>query len=118
MPVINTGFRTVTCDAPGCDKTATFEATNGMPPEALEEFPWLRTNRVTQTADGRMFSTCSDVCMIKLAETGCYNSVEKQTVAPVTGGTAAIAAAAAAARRRQIADDAIRAGKPASVQLS
>jgi hypothetical protein len=119
MGVINQAFRTVTCDGPICENTVTFDATtNGIPVEVMDANPWLKTNRVIQRADGKMFSYCSDTCEVNNVATGEHNSPEPQSVAPVSGGAAAIAAAAAAARQRQQADKAIREGQPAKVHLS
>ena len=118
MGIINTAFRTVKCDGPECTKEVTFEASQGMPPEILETNPWLKTNRAIQTADNRLFSYCSDVCEIDGIKSGRHNAIEPKTVQPAQGGAAAIAMAAAEARRKQLADENIRAGKPATVSLS
>ena len=115
----NTQFTTVTCDAPDCGKTATFEATpQGVTEELVEANPWLKTNIVLQTPDKRVFSICSTLCLVKSASAGLHNAIEPKTVQPAQGGAAAIAMAAAEARRKQLADENIRAGKPATVSLS
>ena len=115
----NTQFTTVTCDAPDCGKTATFEATpQGVTEELVEANPWLKTNIVLQTPDKRVFSICSTLCLVKSASAGLFDPVEPKTIQTAPGGIAAIAAAAAEARRKQKADEDIRAGKPATVSLS
>lgn len=118
MPITNTGFREVTCDAPGCDKSIIFDSTQGMQPEVLEANPWLKTNRAIQTSDNRVFSYCSDVCEVEGVKTGQHSAIEKKTVQTATGGAAAIAMAAAEARRKQLTDEKIREGKPVQVSLS
>lgn len=117
MPIINSNFRTVSCDS--CDKTVTFEASNGLPKEVMEANPWLKSNRAVQRADGlAVFSYCSDLCEVKGIESGNHNTPEPKTLAPVTGGSAAIALAAAEARRKQLTDEKLREGAPVNVKLS
>jgi hypothetical protein len=76
------------------------------------------TNRATQTADGRVFSYCSDLCEIAGIGTGLHNAPEPKAITQPTGGTAAIAQAAAEARRKQLATDAIKTGQPVKLALS
>ena len=115
MTITNTAFRTVTCDT--CEKTVTFESTNGLPPDVIEANPWLKTNRAIQRADGKVLSYCSDLCTVKAIEKGDLNSPEPQQVQQATGGAGAIALAAAEARRRQLATQALKDGQPTKVSL-
>jgi hypothetical protein len=78
---------------------------------------WLKTLRLTQTADGRSFAYCSDICEIKGVESGKHNIPTPQVIAPATGAAAVLAAAKEAAARKAT-DEAIRAGGPAKVQIT
>ncbi len=120
MPIQKQQFNTITCDAPECDKTITFEVTqNGIDPAVIEANPWMKTNSVVSTADNRVFSFCSTLCLVKAASAGLFDPVEPKQVQPVQGsGIAAVAAAAAEARRKAQADQNIRDGKPAQVQIA
>ena len=119
MPIQNTQYTTVTCDNPGCGKTATFEVTErGISNEVMEANPWIKTNLIVQAADKRVFSVCSSVCLVNLASSGILDPIEPIRIAPVSGGASAIAAAAAASRRSQLATDAIKTGHPVTLATS
>jgi hypothetical protein len=118
MPIINQSIRTVACDNPACDKTVIFDATNGLDPKVLEANPWLRSNLAVQTADSRMFSVCSTLCLVEVAKLGKFDPIEPKQIQETTGGTGAIALAAAEARRKQLANDALKKGEPVKLALS
>src|ERR1700688_3808662 len=119
MGIVDNQFRTVTCDA--CGKTVTYEQQQrgGIDPAILEENPWLKSNRVVLTADGRNFGYCSDLCTVKGLESGIFNMPEpKQVEIPTGGAQAQIQAAAAAAKARQDATKAIKAGDGAKLHIA
>src|ERR1035437_1006732 len=121
MPIQSVQFSTVTCDSPGCDKTATFEVVPnmGVSNEVIEANPWLKTNLVVQLVDKRSFTMCSPACLVNAAAKGLFDPIEPKAITPVSGGgVAAIAAAAAAERRKQLADKNIREGHPVQVALT
>jgi hypothetical protein len=70
MAIIDTTFRTITCDAPGCDKTVTFEM-NSDETDIVEQHPWLHTARLVQAA-GRNFVYCSDSCEVAAISDGAH----------------------------------------------
>lgn len=115
MGIVDTNFRTVTCDS--CKKTITYEQqqSNGrihIDPKVLEENPWLKSNRVVLTADGRNFGYCSDLCEVAGLESKQHNMPEALKVEIPTGGAQAqIQAAAAAAKQREDATKAIKSGE-------
>lgn len=117
MSILDATFRTVTCNA--CNKAVTFEQSQrGVPQDIVEAHPWLKTNRVVLTSDGRNFSYCSDLCMTTGLETGLFNTPEALKVEiPQGSAQAQIQAAAAAAKAREEATAAIKQGQPAKVQL-
>ena len=122
MGIIDSNFRTVTCDM--CKKTVTYEQQqlNGrihLDPKVMEDNPWLKTNRVVLTADGRNFGYCSDLCEVAGLETKQHNMPEpKQVEIPTGGAQAQIQAAAAAAKQRQDATKALKAGDGAKLHIA
>ena len=124
MGIIDSQFRSVTCDQ--CGKTVTYEQlvdprtgrAGGISPQVMEENPWLKTNRIVLTADGHNFGYCSDICEIAGLETSRHNMPEPQKVEiPQGSASAQIAAAAAAAKAREDATKAIKDGQPTKVHL-
>ncbi len=120
MPILDSTFRTVTCNA--CNKTVTYEQNQRdqeFMKKVMEDNPWLRSNRVVLTADGRNFSYCSDMCMLAGVESGLFNMPEPAKVEIPTGSaTAQIAAAAAAAKRQAEAQTAIKTGAPVTLHTT
>jgi hypothetical protein len=117
MSIIDAQIRTITCDGVGCTKTVTFDQKDSKATVELPENAWMKTTRVTQTADGRNFTYCSDICEVKGVETGKHNVQEApKIVQPNNANAVALAAKAAEAARQ--ADQALREGQPTKVQLT
>ena len=125
MGIVDNQFRTVTCDQ--CGKTVTYEQLvdprtgrqGGISPQVMEENPWLKTNRIVLTADGRNFGYCSDLCEVAGLEKGQHNMPEPPKIeVPQGSAQAQIAAAAAAAKAREEATKNIKEGVPTKVHLS
>ena len=124
MGIIDSQFRTVTCDQ--CKKTVTYEQlvdprtgrSGGIDPKTMEENPWLRTNRIILTADGRNFGYCSDLCEVAGLESGQHNMPEPAKIeVPQGSAQVQIAAAAAAAKAREESTKAIKEGTGTKVHL-
>lgn len=105
-------FVTVSCDGPGCDKTATFPNTEQDGKEAFQNNPWMHSIRTVQTVDGRKFVYCSDECIAKAVGTGILN---KQTIVKPQAPNAVQLAAQAAARAQQ-ATQALKSGGPVTLE--
>jgi hypothetical protein len=117
VSVADAQFRTITCDGPGCDKQIAYDRTQEKQTFEKPENVWLRSTRVTQTADGRNIVYCSDTCEVKGAATGTHNIPEPPKIITAANPAAIAAAAQAAANARQ-ADAAIREGQSVKVKLS
>ena len=117
MSIIDSAFRTISCDGPGCLKSVLYDRKDEKVTFEAPENIWLKTTRVVQTADGRNFTYCSDICEVKGAETGKHNIPEAPKIIQPTN-PAAIAMAAQAAANARLADQQIRDGQPAKVQLT
>lgn len=109
--------RTIKCDAPGCTHEVTYDRKDERTVFENPDNSWLKSTRVTQTADGRNLVTCSDACNVELVKTGQCNIPEAPKVASVSS-QADVLAAVAMAKARAEADAAIRSGQPAKVQLT
>ena len=123
MGIQDTSFRTVTCDQ--CHKTVTYEQIHqqggrvSIDPKVLEDNPWLKSNRVVLTADGRNFGYCSDLCEVAGLETKQHNMPEAPKVEIPTGSAQAqIQAAAAAAKQREDATKAIKSGEGTKLHIA
>lgn len=110
MGMIQIQYRTVTCDAPSCKNTVTFEQRqdNRGIVEAMEKHPWIKTVREVQ-ASGRQFLFCSDACELESVAAGNHNPVERKTIV-LPEGANAMAAAEAQAKIQEAADKAIKTG--------
>ena len=117
MSIIDSAIRSITCDAPDCPSAVLYDRKDEKATFELPENNWLKTTRVTQTADGRNLVYCSDVCEVKGVGSGKHNIPEPQKIVAASN-PAAIAAAAAAAAHARNAEQAIRQGKPTKVQLT
>ncbi len=101
-------IRTIKCDGPECDKTATFDLKDVKAIQAIE---WLKGVRVCQTGDNRAYSYCSDVCEVKGITTGQHNLLEKPkapevpAIIPTATATDVKQAAAEAEAQTQITED-------------
>jgi hypothetical protein len=118
MAIVDLTYRSLTCNAPGCDKTVTFETPREQQ-SVVEANPWLKTGRIIQTSEGKNFFYDSDLCEIAGIEAGFHNPKEAPKVEIPTGSAQAqIAAAAAAAKAREDATQNIRDGKPVTLHTS
>ena len=108
--------RTIKCDAPECTNTITYDRKAEKQVFEAPENAWLRSTRVIQTADGRNLAYCSDACTVKGAASGVLNLPVAPAIVP--GNAAAVQAAVAAAKAKSDGDAAIRAGKPANIQIA
>ncbi len=116
MSIIDTAIRSISCDAPECNKAVLYDRKDEKATFENPENVWLRGSRVVQSADGRNLTYCSDICEIEGVKTGKHNIQEPPKV--VQGNAAAIAAAAQAAANAKSVDKAIRDGQSAKVQLT
>jgi hypothetical protein len=117
MSIIDSAIRSISCDAAECTKTVLYDRKDEKATFELPENNWLKTTRVTQTADGRNLVYCSDVCEVKGVGSGKHNIPEPPKIVTQTNPAAIAAAASAAAQARQ-ADAAIREGQKTKVQLT
>lgn len=116
MAIIDTQVRTIACDAFGCTKTITYPMSEHKQTFEDPANAWLKTSRVVQSADGRNHTYCSDECEVKGVATGKHNIPEPKKL--VEGNAAAIAMAAQTAAAAKAAEQAIREGKPANIQIT
>lgn len=117
MGVIDTPFRTFTCNSPECGKTLTWDRREEA--KVFQENEWLLGLRVIQTLDNRGFSYCSDLCEIKGIESGQHNVAQKPKVQVPTGSaTEAIQKAAQAAAQAEAATRAIKEGQPVTLHTA
>jgi hypothetical protein len=120
MSILDTTFRTITCNGPNCKKSVTFEPprNNQVPPKTGEIFAapensWLNTTfRTLQASDGRNFCYCSDTCEVEAAGTGVHNRPEPKKIVemPAAGSAEFVRLAAEAAKAREQADKDLRNG--------
>jgi len=117
MSILDSTYRTVSCNGPGCDKTATFEQRqdNQGAVAATETHPWLKTVRIV-SASGHNFVYCSDACELANVGLGAHNPEErKQIVVPQGANT--IAHAAAAAKAAEEATVKLKSGEGGKIQV-
>jgi hypothetical protein len=116
MGVVDTSYKSITCDT--CGQTATYQHPQELK-TALEANLWIKTSRFVQTGDQRTFLYCSDLCELAGIESKLHNVQEAPKVEiPTSGAQAQIAAAAAAAKRAEEANRAIKDGKPVTLHTS
>ena len=73
MSVVDTTYRTITCNGPDCTKTVTFDIKQAD--QAVKENLWLTSTRlVNRLSDGKVFAYCSDACEVKAIAAGAHNS--------------------------------------------
>lgn len=117
MSTIQTGFVTIACDGPNCDKSVTFKATAEEKAIAEAQNPWLNTtHRVVATIDHRQLDFCSDTCEAESIATGGHNKLEPKKIILGNAQQAELAAQAAANAARTQA--ALKAGAPISIAQS
>jgi hypothetical protein len=117
MAIIDIQVRTITCNAPDCGHTVTFDRREEKQVFETPENAWLKTSRVVQTADGRNLVYCSDECTVKGAATGIMNVPLAPAIIPGANAQA-VAIAARAAEQARAAEHAIREGKPANITVT
>lgn len=118
MSIIDVGYRTVTCNGKGCDKTITFEPKNA--PDVAKENVWLKNLRIVQ-ANGQNFSYCSSICEMTGIEAGLHDAPEEKKIVAVPTGaqaTTAIQAAAAAAKAAEQATRQLKSGEGGQIQIA
>jgi hypothetical protein len=99
-----TGFVTITCDGPNCEKNVTFEASQAGEQGALQDNPWLNNLRhvaptgtvVNGQRIDRKFTYCSDECEVNAAATGAHNKLEQKRIQTANAQQAELIAKAAA----------------------
>lgn len=105
--------RIINCDS--CDKMVKFAMKDAA--TINDAHPWLKSLRVIQTNDARMFVYCSDPCEVKGVTSGVHNPVEKPRIIS-DGSEAAVNAAAAQAKATAEADAKLRAGEDVKIQVA
>lgn len=92
MPQMTSQFVTISCDGPGCNKTATFPATQQDRAAAGVENPWLDNARfIQQPTTGQVFAYCGDICEVNAVTEGKHNKPEEKKVIEINAGAAALA---------------------------
>ena len=117
MPIIDSQIRQIKCDGPGCTRDLIYDRKDEQATFQNPDNSWLKSTRITQTADGRNLVSCSDACEVESIKTGKHNIPEAPKVAPAASA-ADVSAAVAMAKARAEADAAIRAGQPTKVQIT
>jgi hypothetical protein len=107
MSIIQTSYKTISCNGPNCDKTVTFEA--GKEQEVANETLWFKTIRLVQTAQGRNLCYCSDQCELENIAAGAHNPEERKKIA-LPEGANAIDVAARQAQEAEKATKALKSG--------
>lgn len=105
----------VKCELPECPNTATFDVSTKD--KAMIDNPWLRTYRTVQTGDGRTFGYCGDACELAGVASGKHNIPEPKRIID-TANAGAVAAVAQQVAAAKAAEQAIREGKPANIQVT
>ncbi len=118
MGLIDSTIRTITCNGPKCNCTITFDRRLEKQTFDAQENVWLKSTRIIQTLDGRTLVYCSDICEVNGVGTGQHNMPEPKTIIEPGASAEAIAAAAQAARQAETATAAIKAGQPATLQVT
>ena len=109
-------YKTVSCNGPGCENTVTYEASQEGADQAITlTTPWMKTLRVVQTKQGRVFAYCSDSCELGSIAAGNHNPEERKQIVLPQGANAQQQAAYEAARA-EAATKAIKAGGPVTLE--
>ena len=112
MSIVVETFRTLKCNGPDCPNTVTFNVKDEA--KVSEETPWFRTTRIVQNAQGKNFLYCCDTCEVSNTATGAHNPEERKRVTLSEDVTMQEAARQAAVQEE--ATQAIKAGKPVTLQ--
>lgn len=114
MSIVDSQFRTVTCNGPECKKTVTFnmqEKDKAKAEAVMADNPWLKTLRLVQ-AHGENFAYCSDECEVNSVSLSIHNPPEERKIISIDGaGSAQVRQAAAEAAAAAEAERAIKAGE-------
>jgi hypothetical protein len=116
MGIVDTGFRTISCNGPNCKKTVTFALAQEKQTFDLPENVWLKSMRMVQTLDARKFVYCGDVCEAEAIATGVHNLPEPKRIIDNVATSAQVQAAADAAKAQEAATQAIKAGGPVTLR--
>ena len=109
MTVLDVHTKTIACDNSECNKSVVFNVADAQQVKDNPANIWLKSLRLIQTPDGRVFSYCSDVCEITGARTGQHNLPEPKKIIEAAN-PAAVAAAAQAAEAARNSDANLKAG--------
>lgn len=109
MSVVETMFRTVTCNT--CEKTVTYEVKDEQQTFNTPGNEWLLGLRTIQALDQRKFTYCSDICEVEGIKTGQHNMAQKKLIESAAS-PAQVAQAAAAAKAAEQATKALQGGRP------
>ena len=82
MSISDAVSRTISCDAPECGKTVSFNPQ--VPDEVIALPDWIRTTRTVQLGNRASFTYCSDVCEVKGVTTGNHNVPEPKQIQEAT----------------------------------
>lgn len=115
MGIIDTGFRSISCNGPDCTKTVTFALATEKATFDDPANVWLKSMRMVQTLDARKLVYCSDVCEAKAIEKGIHNLPEPKRIIDNVATPAQVQAAADAAKAQEAATAAIKAGQPVTL---
>ena len=116
MSLIDTQFRTISCNGPECTKTVTFAMSQEKQTFEAPENVWLKSMRLVQTLDARKLVYCSDECEAKAVATGVHNLPEPKRIIDNVASAAQVQAVAAAAKAQEAATVAIKAGGPVTLR--
>lgn len=111
MGIQNLQIKTVTCNGPECDKTATYDVREEKQAIDQPENSWMKSLRIVSTFDQRAFLYCSDICEAKGVATGQHNLPEPKKLIDGVATPAQIAQAAAAAKQAEEATQALKSGR-------
>lgn len=117
MTIVDSAIRNITCDAEGCTKAVLYDRKDEKTVFDNPDNAWLKTTRVIQTADGRNFTYCSDLCEVNGTGSGKHNIPEPKKIVETTNPAAIAMAAQAAAQARQ-ADQTLREGSGGKIQVA
>jgi hypothetical protein len=118
MSVIDTQYRTISCNS--CKNTVTFEVEENKknPNPTMNENPWLATTRLVQ-GGGKNYVYCSDECEVEGVTAGNHNPPEEKKIIDISkvGANAvnAIKMAAEKAARDEQATKDIKDGNPVTL---
>jgi hypothetical protein len=114
VSIVQTVYKSISCNGPGCPQSVTFEDKEGAMQRVANETPWFKTLRMVQTAQGRNFCYCSDSCELESIAEGNHNPEERKSIL-IPEGANAQQLAAAQAKQAEEAAKAIKKGSGLSL---